>query len=109
MCSDQLTYQENDFREPSICIPRSQYYFPKKKIKMIFESLEFGEVDKVDVIKINNSSINYRIFVHFKKWNENFTDIRDKLLNGDNIKIVYDFPWFWKCYKSKFPRPNILD
>ena len=27
--------------------------------------------------------------------NKNF--IKDKFLLGKVVKIVYDFPWFWKC------------
>tara|TARA_Y100001970_G_scaffold247552_1_gene316366 strand:- start:1429 stop:1755 length:327 start_codon:yes stop_codon:yes gene_type:complete len=97
-----------DLREPSICIPRIQVKFSKEKIKQIFESLKIGEVAQVDLIKNNKDRHNYRAFIHFKKWNEEFNDVRNKLFNGDNIKIVHDFPWFWKCFKSKFPRPEYL-
>jgi hypothetical protein len=27
-------------------------------------------------------------------------------LNGDEVKIVYDDPWFWKISKSKVARPQ---
>ena len=39
-----------------------------------------------------------RVFVHFKRWNnsENSNTARERLLNGKEIKIIYDEPWFWK-------------
>jgi hypothetical protein len=30
---------------------------------------------------------------------------RDKLLGGDDVKIVYDEPWFWKCTMSTMEKP----
>ena len=31
---------------------------------------------------------------------------REKLLSGEEIKIVYDDPWFWKCNKSTLEKPQ---
>lgn len=98
----------DDMREPSICIPKIHARFTREKIKQIFEYLKIGEIAQVDLIKNNNDKLNYRAFVHFKKWNTHYNDVRSKLIGGDNVKIVYEFPWFWKCFKSKFPRPNYL-
>ena len=30
---------------------------------------------------------------------------RDKLLSGEDVKIVYDEPWFWKCTMSTMDKP----
>ena len=39
-----------------------------------------------------------RVFVHFKPgaW-DNQPDMRESLINGKEVKIVYDDPWYWKC------------
>ena len=109
MSSEQSTpviYKQN---EPSICIPRTFDNITWKQVKETFEQL-FGEdcVDRVDVVKRehdNGDKFN-RIFVHFKRWDEEHAGIRSRLLAGEEIKIVYDEPWFWKCSMSRVVRPT---
>ena len=33
-------------------------------------------------------------------------DTRKKLLDGNDIKVVYDEPWFWKCTMSNMDKPD---
>jgi hypothetical protein len=33
-------------------------------------------------------------------------DTRQKLLDGEEIKVVYDEPWFWKCVASTIEKPE---
>ena len=46
-----------------------------------------------------------RVFVHFRCWNdtENANIARERLLNGKEIKIIYDDPWFWKISAYREP------
>ena len=110
MSSEQSTtpvvYKQN---EPSICIPRTFENITWKQVKETFEQL-FGEgcVERVDVVKRehdNGDKFN-RIFVHFKRWDEAHSTIRNRLLAGEEIKIVYDEPWFWKCSMSRVAKPT---
>jgi hypothetical protein len=109
MSSEQSTpvvYKQN---EPSICIPRTFDNITWNQVKETFEQL-FGEdcVDRVDVVKReheNGDKFN-RIFVHFKRWDEEHAGIRSRLLAGEEIKIVYDEPWFWKCSMSRVVKPT---
>ena len=32
--------------------------------------------------------------------------LRERLIAGETIKIVYDNPWFWKCAASRIPKPE---
>ena len=32
--------------------------------------------------------------------------IRQRLLDGETVKIVYDNPWFWKCSASHAQKPD---
>lgn len=32
-------------------------------------------------------------------------DLRKKLMEGEEVSIVYDKPWFWKLVKSNLPKP----
>jgi hypothetical protein len=33
-------------------------------------------------------------------------DTRQKLLDGQDVKVVYDEPWFWKCTASTIEKPE---
>jgi len=78
-------------------------------VKGIFENLEIGEVERVDMVKKTNAAGKEfnRVFVHFKHWNDNESAnaVKEKLLSGDSVKIVYDDPWFWKIFKSNVEKP----
>jgi hypothetical protein len=96
--------------EPSICIPRALANVTWKDVKDIFEKLiGVGSIERVDLVRSKNDDQFCRIFVHFRSWPVNkpeIADMRDKLLAGDTIKLVYDNPWFWKCVKSRIPKPE---
>jgi hypothetical protein len=85
---------------PSLCIPRVFSNWTETRIRRIFDDLNMGEIQRIDVIsKTTEKGEKFnRVFVHFKRWfsNENSDMARERLLNGKEIKIVYDDPWFWK-------------
>ena len=95
---------------PSICIPRVFPNIDWKRVKNVFEELGMGEVERVDMInKVNEKGQKFkRVFVHFKKWNDDPTtrQVKSKLLSGDSVKVVYDDPWFWKVFLSHVPKPT---
>ena len=73
---------------PSICIPKVDKRTTKYNIAKIFKIVKFGDVCSIE---INKNSV----FIYFSKWNNE--EIRKKLIDGEEIKIVYNFPFFWKC------------
>lgn len=97
--------------EPSICIPRLFMNIQKERVLDVFADL-FGHnaIERVDMIeRKNDAGEEYkRAFVHFKSWprTEQATEVRLKLLNGDQVKIMYDQPWFWLISASRVPRPE---
>ena len=103
-------------REPqpiiySICIPRVFKNISEKRIRAIMYSLKFGFVERVDMVsKKNQKGEEFsRVFVHFSSWNERSDpamQVRAKLDSGDQVKIVYDTPWYWMVSKSKTERPE---
>jgi hypothetical protein len=104
--SNSIIYKNS---EPSICIPRAFNNITWKKVKETFEEL-FGDgcVERVDVVKKqhdNGDKFN-RIFVHFKYWSAEHEEIRQRFLNGEELKIVYEEPWFWKCSMSRVEKPT---
>lgn len=96
--------------EFSICIPRVFANIRWKRVKSVFEQLGLGEIDRVDLVsRTNDEGDNFqRCFVHFKSWadTQNAQAVREELEKGGNIKVIYDDPWFWKCYKSRVQKPE---
>ena len=96
---------------PSLCIPRVYSNIDEARIRGVFEELDMGDIQRIDVIgKTNEKGDKFnRVFVHFKQWNasENANTARERLLNGKEIKILYDDPWFWKVSAYREPvRPS---
>jgi len=85
---------------PSLCIPRVFSNIDEKRIRRIFGELNMGDIERVDIIsKTTEKGDKFnRVFIHFKNWfrNVNADTARERLLNGKEIKIIYDEPWFWK-------------
>jgi len=101
-------------QEPSICIPRVFMSTTRNDIYNIVEKLGLGAVDRIDLVfKKNERGDPYnKVFIHFKKWNtkdETAIATREKLLKGEEIKIVYREPWFWKCTASRVEKPTFRD
>ena len=97
---------------PSLFIPRVFPNIDEKRIRRIFDELNIGLIERIDIVPINSSpscaklgdSFN-RIYVHFKNWlpNPHANRTREALLSGKEIKIVYDEPWFWKVSAYREP------
>jgi hypothetical protein len=105
---------EEPVTHPSICIPRTFISIRGKPIKAaVFETLRdlrIGHIERIDVVqKTDSRGERYcTIYVHIQ-WNmrnELARDTRQKLLDGNDVKIVYDEPWFWKCTKSTMEKPE---
>jgi len=95
---------------PSICIPRTFPNTTWRDVRDIFEGvMGRGCVERVDVVnKTNRRGQLYRcVFIHLKEWPETEValQVRERLLQGEEIKLVYDDPWFWKCTVSRLPKP----
>lgn len=98
--------------EPSICIPRVSNNITKSYIKNIFEQI-FGNnsIERIDLVKktYSNNKYYHTAFIHFNYWNDtsNVQAIRNRIINNQTFKIVYNEPWFWKCSISKAIKPII--
>ena len=121
----KMTTSHIDFRTlpanvPVLCIPRVFANIGEARIRRIFDDLNMGHIERVDIIsnsqrgdigqKGDKCQKFNRVFVHFRRWNnsENACIARERLLNGKEIKVIYDDPWFWKivAYKERQdPKP----
>ena len=81
-------------------IPRVFTNISEKRIRSIFNELNIGEIEKIDMRNVTTEKGEKfnRIYVHFRKWfdNETANSARNRLQEGKEIKIIYDNPWFWK-------------
>ena len=98
----------------SICIPRT---FPtirgeqtKRAVFRTFKELRIGFIERIDTVHKNdkNGERYCTVYVHLR-WNmENklARETHQKLVDGKEIKVVYDEPWFWKCTASTIGKPE---
>jgi hypothetical protein len=97
---------------PSLCIPRVFANITQDRIRNTFESLNLGDIERIDQIQVRDSSGKnqfQRVFIHFKQWNsgsETALRARDRILDNKEFRVIYDDPWFWKvsAYRPS-PRP----
>ncbi len=103
------------FHEPSICIPRAHVTVQGRNIREVvrerFIELGIGRIDRIDSVYKNNDRGEKfcTIYIHMKYWNTKNKEgvkLRNLLLEGEEVKIVYDDPWFWKCTASRLPKPD---
>ena len=101
---------------PVLCIPRVYANIKEARIRKIFDELDMGTIQRIDIITKHSISKPHdkgekfnRVFVHYSQWNdsENAQIARERLLNGMEIKVIYDDPWFWKisAYRETTRRP----
>jgi hypothetical protein len=66
----------------------------------VINDLSMGDIERIDMVsKTTEKGEKFnRVFIHFRKWADdgNAAIARERLVNGKEIKIVYDEPWFWK-------------
>jgi hypothetical protein len=97
---------------PSICIPRVFDNITRDFIGKTFDELLDGSyVDSIDMVnKTDDKGAKFkRVYIHFRSWptrNRQIVEVREKLLAGGEVKVMYDDPWFWKCSASKSERPG---
>lgn len=89
--------------KPVICIPRVFPNITERRVFAIFRQLQLGFIEKIDFKeRVGKDGKNYNmVFVHFRNWfvqNEFAHSVRERLLAGEQVKIVYDDPWFWKVH-----------
>jgi len=92
---------------PSLCIPRVFANIDELRIRRIFDDLDIGVISRVDIVRgkpcSNVKDQHNRVFIHFHRWYNTMSaeSARERLLNGQDLKVIYDDPWFWKVSAYK--------
>lgn len=97
----------NNHQQLSICIPRVSLTTDKKYIKTVFEKI-IGTSSNIQIqiifVDIKNDDRFKRVFVNIKyvsSTNDNkINNLRERIENGKQLKIVYSDPLFWRCSLS---------
>ena len=81
----------------SICIPSIERNISSFDIKKTFEKLNIGKINNIIIKKKNKHST---AFIYLQEWNitcEKAKTFQKKIIDGEEVNLIYDFPWFWKC------------
>jgi hypothetical protein len=94
-----------------MCIPRVFENISERQVRDVFEQLDLGQLDHIDIIerKSEKGEKYKRIFIHFSKWywNDEACAARRRLIEGKDIKVVYNMPWFWKISANRWSNNNV--
>ena len=90
----------------SIQIPFVFTNISEERIIKTFQDLGWAKDNdiRLDIVaRTNKHGQDYNVvFVHFNNgWNENTKDAETALLEGKEIKITYDKPWYWRIRLNK--------
>jgi hypothetical protein len=92
---------------PNLCIPRVNTLVTKEQVFETINKYSFGSIQKIDVIKkkgsYKNNDFSNMVFIYFNQWYDNALakSVKDRLMSGKDIKIIYDDPWYWKISAIK--------
>ena len=91
--------------EISICIARVFKNVSKRTIHSILNILQFGDIERIDLVSSKNPKFNIA-FIHYHRWNLQQIEIRNAILTGKKVKIIYKDPRFWLLSLSHSPKPE---
>jgi len=89
----------------SICIPKVHRKYDNKWVFQIINKYKIGKIKNILIIPYHNSNYFNKIIIDFEYWNNTKKNmsIYNHMDDGGTIKIIYDEPWFWKCFKYSMP------
>ena len=90
----------------SLCIPRVFNNINYRRIKEVFIRMNWGFVERVDVVQLRGFK---RAYVHFEagKWNVRNAGAMaalEAMKRCEAVHITYDDPWYWKLGISRSVR-----
>ena len=89
---------------PSLYIPRVFQNIPDEYILNTIMAVGLGTISHIDSSGIQDNPKFKGVRIHFIAWNlsnENARRARDRLLRNEEIKVMYDDPWFWKIRPTR--------
>ena len=107
---DELTYVSEGgidlcaipMDQPSLCIPRVFHKITRQQVGNVISDLNLGDIDHIDMV-VKPGDTHGRVFIHFRQWyvNPTATKARGRVVDGKEIKVIYQDPWFWKISANR--------
>lgn len=101
------------FQFPSILIPHVWENISPDYVSQIITKLNIGITGRVDVVPrdiSNGGKPSNMMFIHMREWFTNTAaqNLRNKILRGEEGRIVYDDPWHWVIVQARNPRLDTI-
>lgn len=104
----QHTHREHkhEHEQSILCIPRVPASVTHEHIQQVFSKLNAGTLTKITDIQLRNETEHKRIILRIV-WNQTpmAQYIKNRLFAGNNVKLVYSDPWYWKLVLGR-PRTD---
>lgn len=81
-------------RFPSICIPHLRE--SRDKVERALNKLKIGKILEIKIKKKGKYNCGF-IYLIWDITNPKIKKMQESLIKGEEINLVYNFPWFWKC------------
>ena len=88
----------------SICIARVFKNISRKRMLQTLNELQLGDIERIDLVSSKNPKFN-TAFIHYHRWNPNKMEIRQAIMTGKRVKVIYEDPWFWLLSLSRSTKP----
>ena len=89
----------------SLYIPRVFANIMDKDIREVFERNYIGKIHHIDFVDKmgKDHKVYHSAYVHFEYWYDTIRarNIQHKLNQCENVRIMYDGPWYWLIYKNQ--------
>jgi hypothetical protein len=93
----------------SLYIPRVFLNITEEKIREVFERLELGEIERIDLVPrpYTSGTISANMaFIYFKYWSQSVSaqNLASRIMDPHReARIVYDDPWYWILLPNRRP------
>jgi hypothetical protein len=93
----------------SLYIPRVFLNITEEKIREVFETLELGEIERIDLVPrpYTSGTISANMaFIYFKYWSQTVSaqNLASRIMDPRReARIVYDDPWYWILLPNRRP------
>ena len=102
--SQRKSFEQALESTPGVYIPMLFKNITEEKLKQIFKDLDIFTPSKIDINpkKMANGHEECNAFIHVEKWhvNENAQRMRKMLMSDQEVKIVFNDPWFFICKRK---------
>jgi len=105
--SHRMNNYDNSIANISLYIPRVFKNIGGKRIENVFHNLRIGKVRAVNFTpKVGKQGHYNSVSIHFDYWYDNVAahNFQERVIAGNEARIVYDDPWFWIVQEFK-PKP----